>query len=392
MQKRLPFYFILFLVISTLAYTPAFLRDNPYGFDTYFFLYQVCSENPHKDEFLAPRTQPILGNLIEEALPCNITTIKILFFTCMLLSALFCGLLASQFRANGFIAATLIYATPVFTLEFYKFENDAIAYPILFAATWLFYTGLKQKNTTKQAIAITTTIVTLFLWEGSLLYTIVFLSTYAWFSIPFFLGSIALQQKFQELFITKIAPTLHSATENLPAYGMLYQFFLIPALMYIKYTPLLIAPTVLFSLLAFINSKFAIHASFFLAIGASALMQRAETNLMKYLPLAGAIFMACFLFVLGPSLPPDSQEFTAAELAVISAEGQPICNEWGTGHLIRYLGGNPMAFGGGEQLDCSKHEGIVLSYQKIACKKLNKTENDTQIGVYDCKTTSLQTQ
>lgn len=359
-------------LVSLLAFSPIFFRPMPFGMDSLFYLRETCEKGGFEGE-------PTGAKIAFSLLPCDIFLLKVVFFFACFLSAAFAMLTGSLFSKKGWLAGILVFATPIWLLEFWKFENDGLAYPILFCAAWLFYSGLQKKSLSRKILAIVLVLLAQTIWTGSVLWLIAFSLSWFWIAI---ITLPALAINFYD-FIQKIVPTF-GTTESLPGYGLLYQLFLITAIMYAKHLPLMLAPITFFTLIAFINAKFAVHASFVLSIAATKQLEKAHSTLFKYLPLIGVAVVSLFLASMIQELPPDSQELAAAEFAVSLAEGETICNDWGTGHMVRYLGGKPLAVGGGQQLCGGCKDCIVLSYREFDCKQVNETLNDTELRVYQC--------
>lgn len=381
-----PKFFLVIFIFSLLAFSPAFFRPLPYGMDSYYFLHEICGQK-------AFETQGIGTILVFQALPCNILALRLVFFLCCFASAYFAAKTASLFYRNGWLAGIFVYATPLWLLEFWKIENDAIAFPIIFCGAYLFFKGLKQNGLKSKLAGVALVAVAYTIWQGAAIWVVALSLSWGWLAIPVVIG-LLIQKRYTEGLMIKhtyywrligeIAPRFGAATENLPAYGLIYQAFLFMGLMFIKDIPLMVIPIAFFTLLAFINSKFAVQASFLLAIAATSQFNKADTKFVKYLPLAGAVVVSLFLAAMSPGLPPDSQELMAAKLAVNLAEGEVICNDWGTGHLITFLGGEPLAKAGGKQLCQGCQDCILLSYRKFDCPIVNDVNSDTELRVYKC--------
>jgi len=366
MKNLRPILFIL--AFALLAYSPAFFRPLPYGTDSFYFLTELCGKRGFE-------TQPIGAILAFQALPCDITTLRVMFFLCCAISALFASKLGKLYHEKGWLAGIFVFATPLWLLEFWKFENDGLAYPLLFAGAYFFYKGLQQETTKPKLFGIFLVLVAQTIWEGSFLWLIAFSLSWFWIAAAVLPALFIRFQTFAEQIIPHF-----NATESLPAYGLLYQMFLFTALMFVTQTGTLIAPISFFILIAFINAKYAIHASYLLAIAATFQFSKATTAYVKYLPLAGAIIVTVFLAFMSPDLPPDSQEMLAACLAVSEAEGQVICNDWSTGYWIEWFGGKPLAKGGGEQLCTGCQDCTILSYREFDCEQIN----EGRLKVYRC--------
>ena len=128
-------------------------------------------------------------------------------------------------------------------------------------------------------------------------------------------------------------------------------------------------PATIFLLaIGWFNGKFAVQASFLLAVYAVKQFEFGKDKLLRYMPFTGAIIVTLFLATMAPGLPPDSQELEAAQLAVILAEGTTICNQWGVGHIVTYYGGVPSDYGGGQQ-QCARCKDCIIDWIRN-CREL----------------------
>ena len=366
-----PHYFFIAL-FAFAAFSPAFFRPLPYGFDTFYFLEGVCQNG-------AFESQAIGTKALFSLLPCNIMALVAINSLLCVVSALIIAKTASLFSKKGWLAGIFVFASPIWLLEFWKIENDAYAYVILFAAAYFFFKGLKEGGLKSKLIGIFLVLVAQLFWEGSVLWLIAFSLSWFWLALPVI---PALAFKFWE-FIAQITPNFN-ATESTPGFGLLYQMFLFTALMYLRHLPLMIAPIGFFIIIALINAKFAIHATALLAIAATKQFENTKTIFNKWFPAFGAVIVVLFLASMSQDLPPDSQELKAAQLAIAEAEGSEICNDWGTGHLLSYLGGNPVARSGGRQVCQGCTNCIILSYREFDCPIINGAEKEMDIKVYRC--------
>lgn len=367
-----PKHFFIIFVFTLLAFSPTFFRELPYGMDSFYYLNSICGKGNLN-------TEPIGAILVFSLLPCNIYAIKVLFFICCFASGLFISKLAGLFGEKGWLAGIFVFASPIWLLEFWKIENDAFAYAILFTAAYFFFKGLKQNSSKNKLLGVFLVLVAQLFWEGSVLWLIAFSLTWFWLALPIL---PALAFKFWE-FVAQIAPNFNAA-ESTAGFGLLYQMFLLTALMYLSHLPLMIAPIGFFIIIALINAKFAIHATALLAIAATKQFENTKTIFNKWFPAFGAVIVVLFLASMSQDLPPDSQELAAAQLAISEAKGEEICNDWGTGHLLAYLGGNPVARSGGKELCQGCTNCIILSYREFDCPIINGAEKEMDIRVYRC--------
>lgn len=365
-------YLFLIIIVATLAYSPVFLRANLTSWDPYFFLDSVCNNSPLLGQGIG--TKIVFG-----LLPCNIIAVQVLFLGLMVVSCIFIAKWATLYNPKwGWLAGLTVFASPIWLLEFWKIENDAIAYTIIFVGAYFFYKGLKNGTLKEKLAGIALVSTAYFFWTGSALWLIAFSLSWFWIALPT-LTIVAI--KFQE-FIQQIVP-VSGAMESVPGFGVLYQGFLLTAIMFVPKIIALLPATILFTIIAGINLKLAIHATPLLAIAATTQVAQSKTRLMKLLPFAGITIMILFTSSIALGLPPTPQEVMASQLAVEEAKGSVICNDWHTGHLVSYLGGKPLARAGIEQCfgcqDC-----IVLSYREFDCPILNDVNGETELKVYKC--------
>ncbi len=312
-------------------------------------------------------------------LPCNIFAIQLMFLGLMLISCIFIAKWGTLYNKDwGWLAGIAVFASPIWLLEFWKIENDAIAYTLIFIGAYYFYKGLKNKTTKEKLIGIGLVLIAFSIWQGAALWLIAFSLSWIWIAIP----TLAILALNYRQFFTNLAPT-SGAMESVPGFGMLYQGFLLTAIMFVPKITALLPATILFAIIAGINLKLAIHATPLLAIAATTQVAQSKTKLMKLLPFAGIAIVILFTSFMVLNLPPTPQEFLASELAVEEAKGSTICNDSHTGHLVAFLGGVPSSRGGilpcNGCVDC-----IALTYSEFDCKLLNDANGEMKLKVYKC--------
>lgn len=99
--------------------------------DGYYFLSHVCY-GTHLDT-------PAFAHRIFDFLPCNEGVLKGVQFLALFISAILiaeCGRLFN--KRQGWIAGLVVFLVPWFVNEFFKFENDFLAYPYIALACFLF--------------------------------------------------------------------------------------------------------------------------------------------------------------------------------------------------------------------------------------------------------------
>jgi len=329
----------LFLFCS-IAYFPYFLTPTVGGFDSYHYLSALSVP---ESAFL---------------------WVKVATFCALFASTVFIALLGKVFWQNGWLAGIFVFASPIWLMEFWKFENDQLVFPILFAALWLFF---KKRHWLALALLIPAAI----LWKGSALYLIAFGLNWTWLwlapipAIAHWPGGLLPNLKVQE---------------NFPVFGALYQAFLLMGIWHIPKKAL--RPALFFLAIAFINTKFAIHASPLLAVGMVGAFNTKNVS-TKAVAIAGPIIILALMTSMVFAYPPTVEEATAVKLAVREANGGKIYNDWSLGHLVEYYGGVPYAKSGGEWPDVNCTGCVKLTRRELE-KPCTCINCPARLAVYRC--------
>lgn len=309
------FFFCLF------AYTPYLLKPEVGGFDSYYYLSAL-------------------------SIPENgFLWVKATVFCCLFASTVFVALLGQVFwPKNGWLAGIFVFASPVWLMEFWKFETEQFAYPILFLAVLLWF-----KN--KRFAALACLIPAFLLWNGSILYVFAFSLYWAALLVP---AALILALFYKK--IPNLLPNL-SVQENFPIVGAVYQFFALAGLFFMPKA--LLKAGAFFLIMAGLNGKFAVHVAPFLAVGLVGAWNHKNPTFKSLAPAACIVgIMLSSALVL--AYPPIGEQASAARLAVQESGGETVHNNWTYGHLIEYYGGKALARAGGKQPDLNCVNCIVM--------------------------------
>ena len=279
-------------------------------------------------------------------------------------------------KDKGWLAGVFVFSSFLWLQQFWAFENEAFAFALVFPAAWLFYSGAWKKK----AVAVGLVVIAYFFWEGSLLMLASFALSNIFTAIP--LGIIALLNLKT---LMAVIPPNPYVQETWPGFGLFYQGLLFISLMFWRLLPALIVPIGFFSVVAFINMRFACFASFFLAILAAKQASYAKTRFLRLMPYVGVTLCVVFFVGVTASLPPSLHEIEAVELAVAEAGGEEICNQWGFGHMVEFFGGVASDKSGGQQ-SCEKCVGCVMLVFECPkdCVQLNVADSNVLVKVCRC--------
>lgn len=132
--------FATIFFVALIFFVPYFFRPSFFGMDSYYYLNVVCNGV----ELIAK--EPFLSRVLFEALPCNFFFLKLLLFVCAVVSAFAIGLLGEKLVGlRGWLAGIFVWASLVFSLQFFGLEAEPFAFMLIFVATWLFWSGSNAK-------------------------------------------------------------------------------------------------------------------------------------------------------------------------------------------------------------------------------------------------------
>lgn len=377
-----------FLVTFMLPVIGFFFRTGFLGYDSYYFLKEVCGYNP----LFSFNVNPLFDILIS-VLPCNellLKTVLVMLFWASLIAIYAIGSLFGKKEAIMLTIFTGI--TPIIMNNSFKLENDSFAFPIMFIGVYFFLKYLLNKKQKKLDLLTSIGFIgtATLIWGGAIFYLIPFAIAEPLLLII----TIPILAMFSSELITSVIPRLQ-ISENHPIKGITNFMFYIVFIMFGSgkkiidfYFPLI---TIFFILLGIINPKFMIlgipfYALAILKIWESATPERKKAILLLAITLniawAGSLFFH--------TTQPLYQELVASEEIVEYSEqtGKPIKNDWGYGHLIRYYGGETPYHSTFPNIDLNGHsESVILSRREMDCEKIKQYDQPLlapPLILYEC--------
>ena len=339
---------VLLLVVAFILPSTLYLVSQGFlGYDSYYFLAEVCGGNPIYD---APSNAPLFDMLIS-VLPCNEILFKLLLIALFGASMLIIYAIGEDY-ARGWGKYTTLFAmiSPILLYNSFKFENDAFAFPILFLATYFFLKHLSQpKNdlikTKKNWFYLAATIFLLLFslgWWGASIYQLII---FALFEPLLLFVTIPLVIIFFSMILGGFLPRL-DVNESNPFLGMVaFVFFLIPFTLarnklvfnfpYQKLSLAMIG-------VGLINPKFMILALPFIGLALANAYSIAREEKKQLMLLVATMCIIGFSLPIGlGTLHPAQFEHTAVQDAMQLAfdENKTLVNDWSYGHMVYYYGG-----------------------------------------------------
>ena len=381
--------YLILLIIPLIFLAVYLLTPTINGTDSYYFINHIC--------FSTEIDAPILSNLIFSLLSCDFTAFKLLLFASLLFCVLiiaFTGRLFSQ--KYGFLAGFFAFAGTNLPLGILNtFEDDILAYPILFLAQYFFIKGLIKNNLKDKLVGIALVLISLLFWKGSIIYLIPMGLTSLIAFIPL-MGTLVVLGSYE--FAMVVFPVLFhkvQVLENLPLIAAAVWGFLLIGLIEIK--RIKEKPFVSFGLIfigmALLNAKFAIHAIPFLAIATMLLFERlAESNKIKEGNKAVFLLgMTCFIIVYSATAlfqtMPTQDTWNAIDYAIEQSEliGKPVKGDWSIGYFLEFKGldVNGVKSGVKEQ---NYSNSIAIVFNEIEVKEFNcmQLKKFDGIKIFDC--------
>jgi hypothetical protein len=346
-QKKI----LLIYTILLLPFFAYFIRPDLLGADGYAFFNYVCKGL----SLDAPQT----ALLFFSEMPCSFFAAKLFLFG-QITTALFAIYLIARLfdKQNAWKAPALALGLMnILLFDFMKFEDDQLAYPLLFFALYFFLRGKKEKTQKRRAFlwqlgAIALTLLTATIWKGSLLYLLAF-------GLTFWPATILAYLVIGWLVPGALGAFLPNTIvqENKPLVGWLSLKF--GLLGYLRQLPVFSIELLFFSAVAIINSKFTLHAVPLLAVGLMLFWQKLHTP-FKIVLIAFAIGTLAWNTYFVFASEPTTETWQAIHYALNVAPNKMIANnDFGAGYWIEYAGGTPSAKGGwNEQADFN---GITLA-------------------------------
>ncbi len=365
-----------------------FFRTGFLGYDSYFFLKEVCGGNP----LFAHNINP-LANLLISALPCNellLKVILVLFFWASLLTIYAIGSLFG--KKEGVLLTLFAGITPIIVNNAFKFENDSFAFPIMFLGVYFFLKYLLKDKKQKTDLLISIGLIgiaTLF-WGGAIYYLIPFTLAEPLLLII----TIPIILIFGPLLLTQVIPRLEIA-ENHPVKGVINFMFYIAFIMFGSgkkiidlYFPLI---TIFFILLGLINPKFMILGIPFYALAILKIYQSAtEANKKRILLFAITLNIAWGATLFFHTTEPFYPEIIGTqEIVDYSKEYRVrIENDWQYGHLILYNNGETDYHSTAIDFNLSNlNDSVVLTRKEVDCeilKQYDKPIIKPGLKIYKC--------
>ena len=289
-------------------------------------------------------------------------------------------------QKNGWKAGFLVFLSAPFLLEFLKFETEAFAYPLLFLSlSFVLEKGWKNKAAAL-ALASTATLI----WPGSAIYFIAFIPYMLPLVFPVVAAAAAFPSKALFL-LSRLAPSSANESAWLGG-GIAFQGGLMLGIygFFSKKARKLLPLAVFFGALAFTNPKFTALLSPVLAASLATGIQ--EFKWLK--PLAYGVLAGMLAFspiVVATLYDPTQADVSIVKAAVMEAQGETIYNDWSTGHMIEYYGGNPRNKAGGtSHFDCPGPCLVLTRKPPSGCKAMAVEPGSRGLRLYDCPTSPHQ--
>lgn len=365
-----------------------FFRTGFLGYDSYYFLAEVCGGNP----IYNPQTN-FLANMIIQTIPCNEFIIKVflvLLFWASLVVIYNIGRLFGEKEATILTIFTGI--TPILINNSFKLENDSFAFPIMFLGVYFFLKYLVNNKQNKLHLVTSVLLigVSLFFWGGGIYYFIPF----ALAEPLLLIITIPILIVFGGLMLEQITPRLRIA-ENHPIKGVINFMFYIAFIMFGSgkkliefYFPLV---TIFFIALGLINPKFMILGLPFYALAVLKIYNSATPeNKKRILLFAITLNVAWSLSLFFHTTSPSYSEMIGAKETVEYANefDLNISNDWQFGHLIIYNGGKTLQHSTFGDYNLLHMPGkAILTRQELDCEKIKNYDNPIGIpplNLYRC--------
>jgi len=357
-RYRIPLVAFLAIVIPFAAY---FLRSDFIGMDSYGFLLLVCQNN-----------NTIMDSgvtyLLFSSLPCNFLVLKGLLFVSCFVSFIFIAKMATLFSPkNGWRAAYLLLLSGVAILEFTKFENDAFAFPFLFASQYFFFKSFKKSDRQSLFLSIALLLPAGLLWQGAVYYIFAYALHFWFIIIPLFLMTLIPTKPHPLRLDGLLGNVIRTSTiaEDMPFRFHLH-FILLFGIVGVFLEPLLIPQGLMFFLMGVASAKFWVLSLPFLATGMVLLIERFKLPHLPIIILAAVLILGQTQSVL--LQPPTQSDWQAIDYA-LEFDSSPK-NDWGMGYWILWRGGDTNSFGSlHRQHDLN--EGVVITKKTLDCNLLN---------------------
>lgn len=397
---------VLLLVVAFLLPSILYLTSETFlGYDSYYFLAEVCGGNPvYNATINAP-----LHNALLSLLPCNDFLLKLMIIGLFGLAMLTIYAIGEDYNKGWGVTTTLFaMVSPILLYNSFKFENDAFAFPILFLATYFFLKHLKFKKNYSWSDWPTTTfrekyqnlMITIFLflfslgWWGGGIYLLIM---FTFFEPLLLIITLPLFIIFSNAILGPIIPNLN-VNENNFLQGSFTMIFYIFFLIFPKNKKVFEFPfrrltlvTIAFGL---INPKFMILALPFIGLALAHAYSIAKDVGKQKMMLFATIFIIGFSLPIGlGTLHPSVIEHDAIqdliELSVV--EDKNLFNDWSYGHMVYYYGAESNQYAtyhrrlNPEEDDYT--DSVVLTRFDLNCflvKQYDKPILTSPLKLYEC--------
>lgn len=392
------------IMVISLVFLSFFLyidRSEIIGYDSYYFLDYVC------DNQTTHFTPDEIGFGFQKAFfslfPCDFLFIKSCLFACFLLSFYIIFKIAEFLKkGTGYLTLLFLGIVPVWIPNFFKFENDVFAFPLVFLSLYFFikfkkrdyFFGVPIHDSFRfwnLFLSLFLLLVACLFWGGA----IYLLVGYAFSFTPLLLVLAIVLVFFFEKFFTGLFGNILVLENNL-FNGVWY--FLMFFLWQKKGMVVSFFDKSLFLcllIIALVNPKFFILVLPLLAFNLAKFFVNSDKKTRLGLLCFG--FVLNLFWILAISLlwvtpyPPISIETEAVQdLIDLGVEkDKETINDWSLGHLVWFYGGETRFHSGyGLDVNAGKENKIVLTRKNLKnCEKIKqyqKTLLGKNLTLYNC--------
>lgn len=367
-------------VLTAIPFLFYIFKPDIFGSDGYAYLLWICQQSPLQN-------QGMIAEFIFNVMPCNIIAVKCVLFLLCFVSVLAIANLGKLFWKNGWFAGVLALLSPAMIFEFFKFENDQFALPLIFWSVYFFYVGLthEQEETRMRSTLISAGLLVIagLIWEASAFMIFAFALAnffFTFLAVPvFFMAFPKFDQALGFVHWGKVA-------ENTPLIGLIWLGFLL-----LGFTGLIrgnkagwrfVTPAILLFLVVMLNAKYVLLVVPFLAVGMINAWNTIIPKEFKTMLFAVILFLPFLYGFQSLGMQPTETDWKAIDFALNEAHYEKIQNDWDLGWWVKWHGGETNNFAGPNS-QFKEPSGIVLSrLEQVDCPLLKAFEH---IGVYDCR-------
>jgi len=349
----------LILAIPFIVYIIA--RPGILYYDSYHYLSISCGLDTLRNE--AP-----LSQFFFPFLPCSVILIKVILYGCCALSVWF---LNKTWKNAGYYAMLM----PLFLYEFFRWENDTIAYVLMFASVYFFYRSYREKRFwVNQGVSSFLILAACGFWGGALfLPFLLSVKKKAWF--PRIMSVVFAYVFGGELLHWWIGSFHYLMAETVVNLAGLY---LLPGvLLAIVGLPVsLRKPGWPAIVLTMFKAKLAVLSMIFLPEGITLLVERFPR--MERPVLFASIGMIILSSVTFPLQEPAVGVHSAIGFALELSENGKIEHDWDIGYMVLWNGGDTNRHG---MPSPDKFTGLAVSRTDQNCPMV---KNFGKYSVWDC--------